>query len=287
MHAGTADRLENMLPHISYSQYSSYVACPRRWYLSRLKGGEDKQSWYAPIGTAVHQALEDHITNAEGVGAGPMEGYFYPLVEAQMRIEPDLSKWLAGGPESAPIVEERALQRARECFDKALTELDQVDVWEVEYDASGRLPYLEVEVKAYIDILGEHKKKGPVIYDWKTGSTKPGNFQLETYHALLDNNVFKSPLYSTEEWKGRYVMLAPGAPNTRYVTKWPTPEEVGRKYQAVYDQMKAKVYKANAGFDCRFCFQAENCLANKGMTKRAMYYDRSAEDGIPFDPDRA
>lgn len=233
-------------PHLSYSQYAAYTRCPRSWYLARLKGGEERQSWYLPIGTAVHDMIEDHIKDPQKRVL--TEDYMYPLIEKQMRIEPDLSKWLAGGPELAPITHEKALQRARECFERAVEELDHIDVWEVEYDASGRLPGLEVPLKAFVDIIGEHKKKGPVIIDWKTGSSKPGNFQLETYHALLMEG---DSLYAhVGDFMGRYVMLAPGAPNTRYVDLSKVdPAEVGRKYQGVYDQMKAKVYKANAGFD--------------------------------------
>lgn len=262
--------------HISYSQYSSYTRCPRSWYLSRLKGGEDRQSWYIPIGTTVHEGIEARLKGEPF----QVTSRFYQLVENQMRIEPDLSTWLAGGPEHAPITHEKALQRAVDCLEKAEEFLADLDVWEVEYDASGRLPGLEVPIKAFVDIIGEHRKKGPVILDWKTGSSKPGNFQLETYAALLYTDPSK---YGRLDLRGRYVMLAPGAPNTRYADLSKVdPAEVGAKYQKVYDQMKAKVYKANSGFDCRFCFQAENCLANKGTTERAMYYDKSADDGYPF-----
>lgn len=272
--------------HISYSQWKQYSSCPRSWYLARLKGGEEKQSWYLPIGTAVHDMIEEYL-KADDQGSGyvltrTVEQVFYPLVEKQMQIEPDLTKWLAGGPEAAPITHEKALQRAVECYEKALQELEAIDVWEVEYDASGRLPGLEVPVKAYVDIIGEHKTKGPVIWDWKTGSTKPDNFQLETYNALLTEVGYGHGGNMVADWKGRYIMLAPGSANTRYVSFKLTPEEVGAKYQAVYTQMKEKIYKAEAGFNCRFCFQSENCLVNKGMTQRAMYYDRSADDGLPF-----
>ena len=264
------------MDYISYSQYRSYTSCPRSWYLARLKGGEDRQSWYIPIGSAVHDKIEAHL---KGEPDRPMEDYFYPLVTKQMRIEPDLSTWLAGGPEHAPITHDKALARAVECYEKALQELEDIDVWEVEYDASGRLPGLSVPIKGFIDIVGEHKKKGPVILDWKTGSTKPDNFQLETYAALLKQDAG----WNLYDFKGRYVMLAPGAPNTRYVDLSKVdPEEVGKKYQAVYDRMEGKHYEAKAGFNCRFCFQAPNCLVNKGMTKRAVYYDRSEEDGYPF-----
>ena len=270
-----------MIPHISHSQYKAYTSCPRSWYLSKVRQGEEIQSWYIPIGSAVHDAVEEWLGSGSDTTL-KMEDFFYPLVEKQMKIEPDLSKWKAGGPEADPITHEKALQRAKDCFEKALQELEDIDVWEVEYDASGSLPGLSVPVKAFVDIVGEHKKKGPVIVDWKTGSTKPDNFQLETYAALLKHNIYERGIWEMT-FQGRYVMLAPGAPNTRYVDLSKVdPAEVGKKYQAVVDKMNEKLYAANAGFGCRFCFQAENCLVNKGMTQRATYYDRSAEDGFPF-----
>lgn len=266
--------------HISYSQWKSYTSCPRSWYLARLKGGQDVQSWYIPIGSVVHEAVEAHLKGEPF----DLTARFYDLVREQMRIEPDLSAWLAGGPEQAPITHEKALQRAVECYEKAVQELEAIDVWEVEYDASGRLPGLEVPVKAFVDIIGEHKKKGPVILDWKTGSTKPDNFQLETYQALILSNIQVGNSMPEFPKFGRYVMLSPTyTSTTRYVDLSKVdPLEVGKKYQAVYDRMQGKHYEAKAGFNCRFCFQQENCKANKGINKRTEYYDKSAEDGYPF-----
>lgn len=271
------------LDYISYSQYKSY-SCPRNWYLSKIRDAESRQTWYIPVGTVVHDGIEAHLKGEPF----DLTKRFYDLVSKQMEIEPDLSRWLAGGPKDAPIIEGKALQLAQDCFEKALEELDQVDVWEVEYDATGRLPSLEVPVVAYVDIIGEHKKKGPVIYDWKTGSTKPDNFQLETYGALLkvpskSGNDHPFTKHGSLQFHGRYVMLAPGKPNTRFVDLSKVdPAEVGKKYQKVYDRMKAKHYEANAGFDCKWCFNQDNCLVNAGMTQRALYYDKSEEDGLPF-----
>lgn len=268
--------------HISYSQYRGYTSCPRSWYLSRLKGGEEKQSWYLPIGTVVHDAVEARL---KGEPYDITNG-FYMIIEKQMQVEPDLSQWLAGGPEAAPITHDAALQRAVDCYEKACEELEAIEVWEVEYEASGRLPGLSVPIKAFIDIVGEHKKKGPVIWDWKTGSTKPDNFQLETYAALLkyDDREVAGRLVNSVRYQGRYIMLSPTyTSTTRYVDLSKVdPEEVGKKYQKVYDRMQAKHYETNAGFNCRFCFQQDNCMVNKGITPRTTYYDRSKEDGYPF-----
>jgi|SRR5882757_97160 len=268
------------MEHISFSQWKTYSSCPRQWYLSRLKGGEEKQSWYIPIGSSVHDKIEARL---KGEPDRPMEDYFYPIVSKQMRIEPDLSAWLAGGPADAPITHEKALQRAVECYEKAEEELADLDVWEVEYDASGGLPGLDVPVKAFIDIIAEHKKKGPVIVDWKTGSTKPDNFQLITYAALLKHNDHDATFCVDQFDFGRYVMLAPGAANTRYVDlSEVNPAEVGAKYQEVLERIEGKHYETKAGFMCKFCFQSENCMVNSGITPRTTFYDHSTEDGYPY-----
>ena len=269
------------MEHISVSQYNSYTQCPRSWYLARHRGGQDVQTWYIPIGKAVHDKVEDTL---RGVPDRSMEAYFYPLVQKQMEIEPDLSLWLAGGPEAAPITHEKALQRAVDCYERAVQELEAIEVWEVEYDATGRLPGLSVPIKAFVDIIGEHKTKGPVIWDWKTGSTKPDNFQLETYFALLKEGGHYDWGSSAFPVWGRYMMISPTYTSvTRYVDLSKVdPAEIGAKYQAVVDRIEGKHYEAKAGFNCKFCFQQENCLVNKGVTKRSVYYDRSTEDGYPY-----
>lgn len=265
-----------MLDHLSFSQYNQYTKCPRAWYLNKVKHAEEKQTWYIPIGSAVHQMVEDYLKHDESSDFYRAEAYFYPLVSAQMAIEPDTSKWMAGGSKAEPVTEERALRRVEECFEKALTFLEDIDVWEVEYDATGHLPGLEVPVKAYVDITGEHKEHGPVILDWKTGSSKPSDyFQLETYKALL------SPLIP---YKGLWAMLNPKASKAKPVDLSAVdPAEVGAKYQVAYEGMKAKLYPTkHSKFKCRFCFHQDNCLLNAGPTERAKYYDRAHEDGLPY-----
>lgn len=272
------------MKHISYSQYNTYVSCPRSWYLGKIKQAEEKQTWYTPIGSAVHKMIEDYLDPEIGPALVKPESadlYFFPLIKRQLEVEPDMSKWLAGGSADAPIVEERALKRVQECFERALEFLSELEVWEVEYDASGTLPGLEIPIKAFVDVIGKHKKKGPVILDWKTGSTKPNNFQLETYAALLSVN---ESLYAhVGDFSGRYAMLKPGSSNTRFVDLSEVDaREVGEKYQGVYERMKQKLYPTQAGFNCGFCYQQDNCLVNAGHTDRAVYYDTAAEDGYPY-----
>ena len=271
------------MDHISYSQYNTYSQCPRSWYLGKVVQAEEKQTWYLLVGTVVHAAIEAHLKG----DPFDLESEFYALVRKQRKVEPDLSKWLSGGPKDDPTVRGKALQLAKDCFEQAVEYLQDVDVWEIEYDATGRLPGLDIPVKAYIDIIGEHKKHGPSIIDWKTGRNKPKtNFQLETYAALLLNNPFDHPWYCAGEWPtftGLWAMLAPGTSKARPVDlSSVSPKDVGAKYQAVYERMVGKHYETKASYDCRFCFHQDNCLLQAGRTDRALHYDKAEEDGFPF-----
>lgn len=273
------------LTHLSYSQFNTYTRCPRSWYLDKIRQGEPLQTWYVPIGTAVHQMIERWLYDT-GPGAcfgnGDLpsaEEFFFPLIEKQLKIEPDMGKWLSGGSREDPCVEDKALQRVKDCFEKALEFLDEIDVWEVEYNASGRLPGLDVELKAFVDIIGERKKHGPVIVDWKTGSYRDV-FQLQTYAALLAGTEYGRP---DDGWTGLWGMLAPSSAKARPISLADVdPAEVGAKYQEVYEKMQAKLYQTNQDFKCKFCFQLPNCKLLSGLNARTMHYDKADEDGFPF-----
>jgi len=210
------------------------------------------------------------------------ESFFYPLIEKQMQVEPDLSKWMAGGPQADPIVGDKALQLVKDCFERALEFLDDIDVWEVEYDASGSLPGLPVPIKAYVDIIGEHREHGPTILDWKTGAKPKNAFQLETYAALLEGKEWNFP-GKPVQYKGLWALLKPGASKARPIDLSSVdPAVVGAKYQEVYEKMQAKIYRTEMGFNCKFCFNQDNCLPVAGPTERATYYDKAEEDGYPY-----
>lgn len=262
------------LEHISYSQYNTYLQCPRSWYLGKVRFAEEKQTWFLPVGTALHTMIEDFM---HGRPVGRPEDYFYPLVEKQMEVEPDDTRWLAGGAKDNPVIRAAALEQLVACYASAVEYLKDFEVFEIEADLSGQLPGLDVPIKAYADVLGWHKDHGKVILDWKTGRSKPkDNFQLETYRALCIE-------LGKEYHVGHFAMLNPAARQAKPVDLLHVdPLEVGAKYQAVYERMIAKHYETRPGFGCRFCFQQENCLLQAGPTRRAKFYDHASEDGYAF-----
>ena len=203
-----------------------------------------------------------------------------------MKIDPVDVNWLAGGSQDDPIIRTKALDQVKRCYENARTFLDDIDVWEVEYDASGQIAGCEVPVKAFIDIVGEHKKHGPSIVDWKSGKQKPKNaLQLETYAVLLNHHDHPFNEHGSIKFDvGLWAMVNPDAPNARPIKGLTEVDAsaLGARYQAAYDKIQEKIWKANAGFHCRFCTQAPNCLIESPGSRRATFYDRSEEDGYPY-----
>jgi hypothetical protein len=242
------------------------------------------------MGKAVHTSIEKFIETGD---VPKFETVFYPLVSEQMAVDSDLSSWLHAGSVDDPVIKEKAVELGKTCVERAVKFLDDIEVWEVEYKIHAPLPGCDVPILAYIDIIGEHRKHGPLIVDWKSGKNKPkNNFQLETYKALLmtplpNGNDHPFMEHGSLSIDGYWGMLHPDAsPKTdrgRLVDlSHVSPEEVGARYQRAYEGMKKKVYSGQKKFGCAFCVQQDNCLINAGLTPRARYYDKAEEEGYPF-----
>jgi hypothetical protein len=267
--------------YLSYSAVNSYEECPRAWYLRYARKAKPRQAWFFAMGSAVHKSIEAYLGDGE---VPEFTSIFYPLVADQMEKDPDIGSWLHAGSSTEPIIKQAAVDLGKVCVERAVKFLEDMDVWEVEYSLKLRLPGCDVPILAYIDILGEHRKHGPLIVDWKSGKSKPKNtFQLESYSALtLVSNSWKGVRFN-----GYWAMLHPDAsPKTdrgRLVDlSHVTPEEIGARYQRAYEGMKKKVYAGQKKFGCQFCIQQDNCKINAGLTPRSKYYDKADEEGYPF-----
>lgn len=238
-----------------------------------------------PMGSAVHTSIESYLETGD---VPEFKDIFYPLIAKQMEIDPDHRNWLHAGTGENTVQGQLAVDLGRLCVDNAVKFLEDMDVWEVEYEMYQALPGLEVPVKLFIDILGEHKKHGPRIVDWKSGKSGPSSiFQLETYKACL--LVGDNETYRAADFNGYWGMLHPEAkPKTARGRKVDLshvdPEVIGARFQRAYDGMKAQIYKANVEFGCKFCTMQDNCLAKQfpHRPERAVYYDKSSTDGVPF-----
>lgn len=268
--------------YLSYSAVNSYEECPRAWYLRYARKAKPRQAWFFAMGKAVHESIEAFLADGN---VPEFKTVFYPLVAEQMEVDPNIDTWLHAGSSTDPVIKEKAVELGKVCVERAVKFLEDMDVWDVERKVRTKLPGCEVDVLAYIDIIGEHRKHGPLIVDWKSGKNKPkNNFQLETYQALLWCEGKKFPAGG---YNGYWGMLHPDAsPKTdrgRLVDLgYVEAKVVGARYQRAYEGMKKKVYSGQKKFGCQFCVQQDNCLINAGLTPRARYFDKAEEEGYPF-----
>lgn len=268
--------------HLSYSSLNTYSSCPRSYYLSRHKKAWSLPAWYFIVGSSVHGYIEDELSSDSP--PRPIEEYFAEQVAKADDLEEDRSLWLHGGSDDDPVVEEKALALASACVEKFHVFMEDIqEVWAVEYDISGHLPGCSMEIKAFVDLIGVHKKHGPVIVDWKTGKTKPkDNIQLETYNALIITNMLEY-FKHTSAPRGLYGMLNPDAAKARPVTFKHTPESLGKLYGGIEQQIKKRLWKPEPQYNCRFCTMKPNCKTMSGRNDRTRYYDTPEKDkGYPF-----
>lgn len=275
----------HQIEHLSYSSLTTYDKCPREFYLSRVKRAEALPGWYFIVGSTVHEAIEMHLLGTEAASVA-VEPRFMRHVEESMDVEPDVSKWSHATDSDGPVIEERALQLAQVCFDRALEYLEDFEVWAIEPDITGYLPGCTMPIKAYPDLVGEHKKHGPLIVDWKTGKTRGNRFQLETYNGLIrhgsHDNKAMHPKANTV-FRGQFVMLNPAASSSRPLLLKETPESLGEKYGRIEERVRKGVYPAMPGYACEWCTMKPNCSTMSGANKRTAYYDTPTKDGlVPF-----
>jgi hypothetical protein len=146
---------------------------------------------------------------------------------------------------------------------------------------------------AFPDLLGEHKKHGPMIVDWKSGASKPKDqLQLETYGALLKVRYQGVPVARmgcnsspVQYPKGAWAMLKPDLYKTgplRVVSLKETPESMGKMFHAVEERIQKKIWPALPEFGCKFCEQLPNCKLKSGSNERTRYFDKAEEEGYPY-----
>ncbi len=260
--------------HLSYSQYNTYVNCPRRYFLSRVRLAPGRQAWYFMTGSAIHEGIEYYLKTGEK--ANPT-WLLNRELESALEADSNMDDWLAGGPKDDPIIKGKALELVKDCLSTAYDFLQDVEVvpGTVEMQISGTLPNCVRSISAYIDLLGVHKKHGPVIIDWKSSSSKPKNdFQLRTYRALL---MVKGGYDEFD--KGLWAMLRPGVSKARPISLADvTPETIGAEYGIVESKIERRIWNAKPEYMCNFCEQKPNCSLMSGENE----WDTAESDGIPF-----
>jgi hypothetical protein len=272
-----------MIPHLSYSSVNTFDRCPKQFELGRIMNAQPLPAVYFALGTAVHEVTEEIDRGFSGADSSFVDKYYREISEG-LQLEPDISKWLAGGSDGPLAAAELALETGPRCIEnwKGFTS-EVFQVTDIELDVTCRLPGMYLKTKGFVDRVGEHEEHGTMIIDIKTGKTKPKDKgkQLGDYAALLAASTGQVIT------KGAYYMAQEGRLSKVYDLSEHTPESLGSANIDKLREMNRSDFEAKVEYTCRFCTQQLNCYAYSGDTARTRYYDRSnprfdLKNEVPF-----
>src|SRR5512139_2719742 len=261
-----------MIPdHLSYSALNDWTRCPKKFQLGRIVKAQPLPAWYFAAGTAVHLAFDDYdATQGE---MQDWKSYFYTLVSDAMKIEPDTSKWMAGGSEADPETGPSWDVLGPQILEKYKSFPFEAE--HIELDVSAALPN-GVKVQGYTDRIGilpgGDDGKFKAIVDIKSGRNMPKDkgLQLKVYSMLY-------MLYTGELIeKGAYYNAREGKIGKVYDLKMQPDEwrQLLDRFARAWDDLNTtQVFEAKREFSCKFCEHKLNCWAYSGNTPRTKYYD--------------
>lgn len=270
--------------YLSYSQVSTFMECPRRWFLERLK--PHRRTWWANIGgTAVHSSADSYDLREWGVDT--------PVVTFEEAFEAELAEHDAKGYEYVPSG--RVTQKIGktggpnkkdkswwmhwgERFVQKWRDWRLGTPWSIATMPDGS-PGVEVPLKVtiggkpavgYIDRVVTDGRRLAII-DLKSGNKPDGPGQLQTYGIMLERQ------HGVTADQGFY-FHAPSDPPAL-----PPVQLAGGEYAEILDgefgyvweEIEEERFPPSPGRFCGSCFVAPWCPAGTG--------ERQSEVTVPGD----
>jgi len=266
--------------HASHSAISSYTRCGKAFELEKIKNYPTTPAWYLIGGSAVHAVTEALDKNEmwDYIDIMAIDTLEQEIAKAEL-IEPDESKWLAGGfgrnqqryDHWYQKVQDYALQWEREEW-----ALDGDLRW-VELDVSMVLPS-GIEVKGFVDRVKVYHGEDVgfiEITDLKSGSTRPDSDQQLGIYSVLVRNFL-----STQEGMHDkpYIVQASNYmfKDAEYyemnVSNWDL-QAVDKLVQQWYSGVSNKVFLPVRGKNCERCSVRDACFLQSGDTSVTREYD--------------
>ena len=276
---------------LSYSSLTSYVECPRKWYLKRLERLPDGTWWTTLLGSAIHWATEQ-VDRMEWMGLGwdvneavelMWEEFDRQIADAQLRgldVRPS-GKVLkepgwTGGPDKkdeawcrifGPIMMQRYAEW-KTGNGLRIAEIDGQPAIETAFrvtltsEAGGTLD--SVTLRGFIDrIYRRPLHKGAVVVDLKTGKVPTNNLQLETYGIAASLLGLQGP-HEGAFW-------APGGAKDSDAGKIYGPRKLHGDADILADiylsakrGMEARAFPPNTDSYCSTCQVRDYCTAFNG-----------------------
>jgi len=184
---------EKKVYKLSFSEFTSYLQCPHKWYLSSILGLKTGTNDELVFGQLVHKTLENIFTSTLWRKPTMLEG----LIKANLKLEIEkiddvnyLQKFNGSGLSYVFVKQAHTLITELNFFIR----FKDYEIVKVEEQLDGFL-IIEFEdlifvFKGYIDLILKHKNSGRIlIVDWKTSGT-PWDIKKK----LKDNEDFFAQL---------------------------------------------------------------------------------------------
>ena len=303
---------------ISYSQLSTFIQCPYRWFTYYLCGkGEPTDTESTELGTQVHAAIEEFCFKLS-------QGYEWTVAESVHLVETNLNKRnIKFKEDDDTVIVDQHLNMAKSLVEgmqglgKLLKHCD-VLAQELEFKLVFKLPftvmfggneYKEVVINGFIDLLLKDKNTdGLIIVDHKSSKKvfeedklwKDYQFPiyqlvvLQLYERLpekcyyyftrFDKLVEVHPLVLNDEDSEvvKYFKSGKNKGKPKYVIKsvGMIKKELEKIFKNMYCPRKLTDYTANATALCSWC-DFSPWYGITGGCSKAQYYER--QDTLPIE----
>ncbi|MGW2539330.1 PD-(D/E)XK nuclease family protein [Kitasatospora sp. NPDC001574] len=246
----------------SVSQTEQYEKCGWRFFLQRVERVTPLPAAWSHHGTAFHSAAEAVERSGRQMGEEEAVQLFSDeyaaLVNKALDKEPDTNRWLSASGPGAVDIERRYVLGQEQTAQYVRWALEhQPAIWQTPEDKPALELYFKVElggvqVRGYIDQLVTEADNSVRVRDLKTGTTK-SRFQLETYGVAVRQ------AFGVEANKGDWYLAKAGGLSKPVDLTDVTAEQVGERYAAMDEGVKAGRFEASPGFLCRFCDMKRKC----------------------------
>lgn len=253
----------------SFSSIKSYNKCGKAFQLQYAHKFPTPPAWYLLAGTALHRAAEWwDLGEWTDEPEDAFEHAFDEVIAEAEKNHPDQNAWLAAG-----WVNKQREQHWREKGCRYMRQWADTtkpgSLLHTEIDLSTTLPSGLV-MKAYADRVYDARYENLIIWDLKSGSSRPDDdSQLGIYAVLLKHR------YPSASIEAANYMFKDDKAYEVDVTRWldgglDLLDSIGQTWRT---GVESGVFLPKRSADCERCWVADACYLQSGDTETTAQYD--------------
>jgi hypothetical protein len=183
--------------HVSFSQYSTWLKCPHKFYLDQVKGlKEFEDSINTCFGTAIHETLQNYVKTlyTESVDKADsinLYNFFKTAFESELKrtqlkyTEDEYTDFMFDGEDILNAFSETATRI--ENFPREKYEFVEVEL-EIDMPVKNNVDFV-----AYVDLVLREKLTGDIkIFDFKTSTNGWNQYQQKDYTKISQLLLYKA-----------------------------------------------------------------------------------------------